>query len=338
MVAKSRPNPQNSKRMTWGILFALFIVILYTAGWFYLASMAKDRVRTELANTAGQGETLECQSLSARGYPFSMYISCSGFNFRDKDQTLNAATSAVNVGASLFSFRTVQTHLTGPAALAMSGADPLKADWDNLKASARIDGRSPQNISLSADNLRVQTVTAENAEAPTSLSLLGLQFDLNSLEEPLQVKMTFDDLRLTGDKSLAALPELDGLIDITSPASLAAFKEPDESGSLLRGKSLQLNQMLFLLPSGASISISGPITVDSEGFANADLKIRLTNAPAIGQTLQTAFPDQAKNINTVVFALGSMPKDETGATIVPVIIKEGKISAGFIPLGRVPRL
>jgi hypothetical protein len=33
-----------------------------------------------------------------------------------------------------------------------------------------------------------------------------------------------------------------------------------------------------------------------------------------------------------------MPKDETGATIVPVLIKEGKISAGFIPLGRVPRL
>lgn len=336
MVAKSRPSPQSSKRMTWGILIALFIVVLYTAGWFYLASVAKDRVRTELAKVAAQQETLECQSLSARGYPFSMYISCSGFNFRDKNQSLNVATSAVDVGASIFSFLTVQTKLTGPAAIAMTGADPVKADWDNLRASAYINGRSPQDISLSADNLRLQSVKADKNETAPALSLLGLQFDLNSLEDPLKLKMTYDDLRITGNPSFEALPELDGLIDIASDLSLAAFKEPDANGSLLRGKSLQLNQVLFLLPSGASLSISGPASVDDEGLTNAELKIRLTNLPALGQTLQTAFPDQAKNIHTVVFALGSMPKDESGATIVPVLIKEGKITAGFIPLGRMP--
>ena len=338
MVAKSRPSPQSSKRMTRSILIALSVVVVYTAGWFYLASMAKDRVRAELTKAAGQENSLECQSLSARGYPFSMYVSCAGFNYRDQNQTLNAATSAVDVGASLFSFRTVKTQLTGPAAIALSGADPIKANWNRLQASAQLDGRSAQNISLSAEELRLQSVKPDaDADAP-AISLLELQFDLNSLEEPLKLKMTFDDLRLTGKTPLAALPELDGLIDISSPASLASFKEPDENGSVLRGKALQLNQVLFLLPSGASISLNGPVTVDDEGLTNADLKIRLTNTAALGQTLQTAFPDQAKNINTVIFALGSMPKDESGATIVPVLIKEGKISAGFIPLGRVPRL
>ncbi|HWD14916.1 DUF2125 domain-containing protein [Pseudochrobactrum sp. sp1633] len=338
MVAKSRPSPQSSRRMTWGIIIALILVVLYTAGWFYLASMAKERVRTELASAAGQEETLDCQSLSARGYPFSLYVSCSGVNYRDKNQTFNIASSAVDVGASVFSFRTVQTQLTGPAAIALSGADPVKADWGKLTASVRMNGRSPQDISLTSENLLLQTVKTNNTEAAPALSLLGLQFDLNSVDEPLKIKMTFDDLRVTGDKALSALPELDGMLDITSPASLASFKEPDENGSVLRGKSLQLNQMLFLLPSGASVSISGPASVDSQGLANADLKIRLTNPAAIGTVLQAAFPDQAKNINTVVFALGSMPKDETGATIVPVIVKEGKISAGFIPLGRMPLL
>ena len=338
MVAKSRPSPQSSRRMTKGILIVLSVVVLYTAGWFYLASLAKDRISAELAKIAGQEEILECQSLSARGYPFSMYISCTGFNYRDQDQTLNAATSAVDIGASLFSFRTVKTQLTGPAAIALSGADPVKANWNRLQASAHIDGRTAQNISLSAENLRLQSVKADaGADAP-AISLLELQFDLNSLEEPLKLKMTFDDLRLSGNTPLTALPELDGLIDISSPASLASFKEQDENGSVLRGKSLQINQMLFLLPSGASLSLNGPVTVDAEGRTNADLKIRLTNTAALGQTLQAAFPAQAKNINTVIFALGSMPKDETGATIVPVLIKEGKISAGFIPLGRVPRL
>ncbi|MCF7644714.1 DUF2125 domain-containing protein [Bacillus subtilis] len=324
--------------MTRSILIALSVVAVYTAGWFYLASIAKDRVRMELAKAAEQANSLECQSLSARGYPFSMYISCSGFNYRDQNQTLNAATSAVDVGASIFSFRTIKAQLTGPAAVALSGADPVKANWNKLQASARTDDRTAQDISLSAENLRLQSVKTDTDSKAPVLSLQEMQFDLNSLEEPLKLKITFDDLQLSGDTPLASLPEMDGLIDISSPASLASFKEADENGSVLRGKALQLNQVLFFLPSGASISLNGPVTIDDEGLTNADLKIRLTNMPALGQSLQAAFPDQVKNINTVIFALGSMPKDESGATIVPVLIKEGKISAGFIPLGRVPRL
>lgn len=333
-MAKSRPSPQSSRRLTWGIISAVVIIVLYTAGWFYLASMAKERARNELAQQADQ---LECQSLSARGYPFSLSISCTGMSFRDKNQTLHVATSAVNVGASVFSLRTVQAQITSPAAIAMSGTDPLKANWDGLKASVRMSGKSVEDISLTAQNLRLQKALAENSVKNTAgIELGGLQFDLNSIEEPLKVKMTFDDLRLTGDTSLPDLPELDGLIDITSPENLVSFNQRDESGSVLRGKSIQLNQMLFVLPSGASISISGPASVDAEGLANADLKIRLTNPAAIGAVLQTAFPAQSKNINTIVFALGSMPKDETGATVVPITIRNGKASASFIPLGRLP--
>lgn len=335
-MAKSRPSPQSSRRLTWGIISALVIVVLYTAGWFYLASMAKERVRNELAQNADQ---LQCQSLSARGYPFSLSVSCSGMSFKDKNQTLHVAASAVNVGASIFALRTVQTQLTSPAAIAMSGADPIKADWDGLKASARMSGKSIQDISVTAQKLRLQKAAAENSAKTTAgLELLGLQFDLNSIEEPLKVKMTFEGLRLTGDTSLPDLPELDGLIDITSPENLAAFNQRDENGSVLRGKSLQLNQLLFLLPSGASISISGPASVDQEGLANADLRIRVTNPAAIGTVLQTAFPAQSRNINTIVFALSSMPKDETGATVIPVTIRNGKASASFIPLGRLPLL
>lgn len=339
-MAKSRTSPQNSRRLTWGIISTLVIIVLYTTGWFYLASLAKERVRNELAQNADQ---LQCQSLSVRGYPFSLSVSCSGMSFKDKNQTLHVAASALNVGASIFALRTVQTQLTSPAAIAMSGADPIKADWDGLKASARMGGKSIQDISVTAQKLRLQKAAAENSVENTGdktagLELLGMQFDLNSIEEPMKVKMTFEELRLTGNTSLPELPELDGLIDITSPESLAAFNQRDESGSVLRGKSLQLNQLLFLLPTGASISISGPASVDQEGLANADLKIRLTNPAAIGTVLQTAFPAHSRNINTIVFALGSMPKDETGATVVPVTIRNGKASASFIPLGRLPLL
>lgn len=339
-MANLHPTPKKSRRLLWAGLTALLIGVLYVAGWLYLASIAKERVIHELALQENSGrQSTKCQSVSARGFPLSLYVTCSDFSFEGHDQTLAVAANAVNIGASVFSPRTIQALATSPATIHIAGLVPLQADWSKLKASARLNGNATQDISLSTDNLRLQQAgIAEPAITDPGLELLDLKIDLNSIVEPLKLKMAFNDLRLTGETHLPALPELDGLIDISSPASLAAFSQPDENGSILRNKSLQLNQMLFLLPSGASFSISGPASVDETGLINADLKIRLTNPTAIGSALETAFPDQAKNISTVIFALGSMPKDETGATIVPVVVRNGKASAGFIPLGRLPLL
>lgn len=340
MVVQSRPTPQSSKRLKWGILFALAVTILYTAGWFYLASRAKERVEQELVSAANHENTLiACEKITAHGYPFSLYIRCSDVSYNDRDKTRLVTASALNIGTSLLSMRTVQSQITGPATIAMPGFEPLQAEWEKLQTSARIAGKTAHDISLTAEKLLLKHVANNNSAInKTALELLSLQFDLQSVDAPLNVKITFDDLRLTGNPSLPVLPELDGVINISSPDSLVSFSQPDENGSLLRGKSLQLNQMVLLLPSGASLSLSGPASVDAQGIANADLKIRLTNPAAIGTVLKTAFPAQAKTINTIIFALGSLPKDETGATIVPVVVRDGKASAGFIPLGRVPLL
>lgn len=336
MTAKPHRSSQNAKRMQKGIFIFLIIVVLYTIGWFYLASVAKDRVRNELAQ---QGDTITCQNLSARGYPFSLYISCKGITYSAPQHLVNFAANTLDIGTSIFSPHRVQARLTSPATLAAGNSGALKAEWKQLHTSARINGHSARNISLKAEDLHIQEIiSGDDTRMASGIDLAGLQFDLNAIEEPLQIKTTFDKLRLTGNTPLTAIPELDGLIDISSPFSLASFSKYNDQDSRLRGKSIQLNQLLLLLPTGANISISGPLSVDEEGLANADLKIRLTNPATIGAVLQAAFPDQGKNINTAVFALASMPKDEAGATIVPVIIKNGKISAGFIPLGRLPRL
>lgn len=335
MTATSRTSQHSSKRMTWGILIILILVAAYTAGWFYLASVAKERFQNELAKS---DNNLACQNLQAHGYPFSLYMSCAGVQYTNAYQAIDFKANALDVGASLFSPFTARTQLSGPANIKMPETQPVRANWDKLIASARIAKKRPQDISLSAENLHMQLANQTGEQPAPAISFLGLQFDLNSLDKPLHIKMTFDDLRLSGHKSLSALPELDGAIDISSPSGLTAFSEGDENGNTLRGKSLQLNQMLFLLPSGTSISMSGPASVDEQGLVNADMKIRLTNPAAIGKILQDAFPALTKNINTIIFALNSMPKDETGATIVPVIVKEGKVIVGFIPLGHLPAL
>lgn len=341
MVAKANPAPRKARRWFWLMIVAVVIALCYTVGWFYLASLAKERAQNELTRSTAQGvDFLQCRSLSAHGYPFSLYIKCSDAIVQDARQNLLLTNESLSIGASLFSFKTIRSQLTGPANITLSGVPLLQANWNSLTTATQISGQTAQNIHLGANELHVE-IQQEATSAQTraaGIEMLELKFDLNSLIEPLKSKTTFEKLRFTGDTSLNALPELDGMIDISSEDSLVSLAGDAGSGSVLRGKSLQINQMLFLLPSGASVALSGPASVDPEGRANADLKIRLTNPAAIGSALQAAFPSQEKNIKTIVFALGSMPKDDRGATIVPFVIRNGKASAGFIPLGRLPLL
>ena len=95
---------------------------------------------------------------------------------------------------------------------------------------------------------------------------------------------------------------------------------------------------MISLPSGGSLTISGPFSIDDQGLIDGTFRLSLINPPALAETAQTLFPEQRRNISTLLFALGAMPKDETGAPTITVNVTNGKAMAGFIPLGRLPAL
>ena len=75
-------------------------------------------------------------------------------------------------------------------------------------------------------------------------------------------------------------------------------------------------------------------SVDQEGRLDADLRVRLRNPREIAAALKLAFPDEAKDIDrglALISALGNDP-------MVPVTIREGRVTVGFFPVGRIPPL
>src|SRR5690606_28124084 len=99
-----------------------------------------------------------------------------------------------------------------------------------------------------------------------------------------------------------------------------------------------INQAFLSMPNGAMVSVAGPFSVDADVLINADVKLTLVNPQSLAQAGQTEFPDQGGNIATVQFARSALPKDEKGNPVMEIAIRKGKVSAGFIPLGRLPAL
>jgi hypothetical protein len=130
---------------------------------------------------------------------------------------------------------------------------------------------------------------------------------------------------------LGALPPLSGKADLTVTDGAALALADRRS---FRGHSATIRELTLSPSDDASITVKGRASVDDAGRLDADLKVRLRNPEELAAAIKLAFPEAAREIDNataMVAVLGSDP-------LVPVTIHKGKVTVGFIPLGRIPPL
>jgi hypothetical protein len=153
--------------------------------------------------------------------------------------------------------------------------------------------------------------------------MAGADADLKGSFDGLQFGPSLPDL---GD-----LPSLSGSTDVVVEGGAnLAFKDARS----FRGRSAEIRKLTLSPSDDASITVKGAASVDQEGRLDADLRVRLRNPREIAAALKLAFPDEAKDIDrglALISALGNDP-------MVPVTIREGRVTVGFFPVGRIPPL
>jgi len=167
-----------------------------------------------------------------------------------------------------------------------------------------------------------------------------MDFRMSEADGALKLNGRFAGLKLAKAAiGNATSPEVDGVADIdVSDAATLLARSDAPFHQRLRGHSGTVNQAFLSMPNGAMVSVAGPFSIDADGLINADVKLTLVNPQSLAQAGQTVFPEQGGNIATVLFALSAMPKDENGNPVMEITVRKGKVSAGFIPLGRLPAL
>lgn len=318
------------RRIIWLAVFAVLLFGGYSAGWFYLAGQAQQRAEATVRALNTDGRRASCENLEVRGFPFRIGVFCRSILYVDQREGVSVRGGALRTAAQIYAPRQIVAELDAPAFLELPGLLPLALSWESLRASTRIEGRTPERLSLEATNIAASHDGALNGAAALGTAESG-EFHMRRREGDLDLAWRFAGARPASGEgdATAALPPLDGFADIA--VTQGAVRDWREG---LRGASGEIRQLEFSTADGASLAISGPASVRPDGLLDAQLQLTLRGGAELGRVLAAIFPEAADEIAMGFSALASLGE----ATTLPLNISAGRMRLGFFSIGDLPPL
>ncbi|MEK1850816.1 MAG: DUF2125 domain-containing protein [Phyllobacterium sp.] len=312
--------------------------VLYTGGWYYLANELESRVATNIAAFKEKGIDATCENARANGYPLRVGLDCTKVGWADPAKNLSITAGTFRSAAQIYDPLQIVSRIDGPAAIDVPGIIPLDAKWDNLTSSIRLDRPLPRQISIQGSNVIVNQRNAAAGDAPMAVVQGGeLHFVAN--EPQMDVALSFNKLKIADNLiDNRSLPQLTGAADVQLANGFALLGKPERDLTVLRGQSGTLRKIDVAFDDGSGIAVTGPFSIADDGRISGDFKVTMRNPEGVAKALQGIFPEAGNTISSVLQAMAFVPKDETGAPTLPITVKNGKMSVGFINIGRLPSL
>ncbi len=318
-----------SRRFAWLIAIVVLVFAAYSAGWFYLARKVRAEVDGAIAGLAAQGIRADCANMAVGGYPIRLVVSCDSVAYEDDAGNVAASSGAVTAAAPFYLPLSPGADITGPLRTSAPGMAPLWLDWDRMHVSTGLMWPAQRRLALQAEGFSGQTDPQDDSDPVQLFSAAKAKAQVRPAEDQdLDVRISFGELQVDAEAiDGRTLPPLDGMIEATVKNGMALLATQVES---LRGQSLTLRQVA--LSSGtAAVQVSGPVAVRDDGLIDADLMIRIKDPQTVATILATAIPEQERQIQQGFAALAFMGKEPS----MPLKIAKGRISLGFIPLGKI---
>jgi hypothetical protein len=313
------------RRIVWLGVAVVVLIAAYTAGWFWLARKIEGEASLVLARLQERGMKAECANLTARGYPFRIGLFCDRVAVEQTTDLVSVSAGAFRSAGQIYDPMLIVAELDGPASFSAPGTGTLDLDWEKLRASARLAQPLPKRVSLEGSGLRVtagggtKLVGADTFEGhmrPNDADLdLAAQF----------AGLVLDPVLVDG----RSVPPLSGEADI-SVADGASLLGDDAHD--LRGRSGVVRNLSLTLGTTGSLQLSGPFSIAEDGLIDGNLRVSLQEPKALAASLSQIFPEEADKIDQALVGLtflGNQPS-------LPLRISKGRVSLGFIPLGKIP--
>ncbi|TPM37867.1 DUF2125 domain-containing protein [Mesorhizobium sp. B2-3-4] len=328
MTSSDERQPKRRRPLFWLAAFVLVLFALYSGGWFYMADKVRSEADKAVATLNKSGVEAGCANLQVSGYPLSFTVSCDNLAYEDDARNIAASAGSFNAVAQLIQPLSPVANLRGPLRTSVPGMMPLWIDWDNLQANVKLWYPLPQRVSLQADGLSGQTDPADDTDPVELFSAGKASGQLQPNNGDLDYVGSFGDLEIDPDAiGGRVLPALDASGDVSLKNGVALIGTQVKS---LRGQKIEIRN-LDLSSGTARVTVSGPLSVDTEGLVDADLMIRIKDPKAVASILAGAIPEQKNAIEQGFAALALLGSEPS----MPLKVVKGKASLGFIPLGKI---
>ncbi|MBW3096526.1 DUF2125 domain-containing protein [Pseudohoeflea coraliihabitans] len=324
--------PSAARKIAWLGVVVLVAVVLYVGAWFFIAARIENSLPDFFAQAQSEGISPRCDNAEVRGFPFRLGLFCNGVAVEFEESATTVSAGPVRSLAQVYNPRHIVSEIDGPLTIKGTAGLDLVLDWQLLHMSTVLSGNGVNrasaegvNISLSGDSpafpVRLDA-TAERvtAHARANEGDLDVVITADGFTSPLALNARRINLEATVENS----------------ASFLHGEEPD-----LRGKTIHLHGLRSELDGGGAASLSGIVSIDRQGRASGDLQLRLEQPAAVLQAIAVLRPELAEDINRyggLVTALDTEPGDGSDTITVPLTLRDGNASIGFLNLGTVPAL
>jgi hypothetical protein len=327
MASSEGPRPNYSRRF---FIFALLIVLaggLYTWGWYYFAGKLESEAERAIARINRDGVSADCRNAEARGYPFRIGLFCDGARYADARRGVAIATGPFRSAAQIYNPFLVVGELDSPVMVDLPGNGDLRLDWTNLRSSVRLARPLPERLSIElakpAVSLEGGARLADAASGEAHLRPRGDDLDLAGRIAGLVLSPELVKGR--------ALPPITGEVDIGLKDGVALARAGFRT---LRGASGEIRTLSASGADGEGVSLTGPFSISADGLIDARLTLEVRNPQALSTLLQGAIPEFGKQIKSGFAGLAALGDKPT----LPLTIKKGRATLGFIRLGDIPPL
>lgn len=310
----------------------LFVVLAWTAGWFFVAGQVRQQV--ELL-ALGDGETspqLQCGTLDVGGYPFRFDVECTNAALVSGDLLVEVP----GIRASAMAWR--PTHVVasamGPAQLsdAFTGLEQGVA-WDRLEASLRLDNWRIARLSVLADTVQWtdrlfgETMIASAPQVELHLLDMPEQHNAETRRAALAGYLRASEVDAPGialaDTNAEVELELTALPDDVRDWGVVPFL-PDwqQAGGTLRVVGIRAND------GTADLNATGQLALDATGYPTGSIAIDSVGvAERIGPYLEEPW-------RTLVLGVPG----EDGRHKNQLNFGGGALSSGLVPIAQLAPL
>lgn len=327
----AKPRYDAGRRFRWLGVAIVLAILAYSAAWYWLARQV-DRQTDILVETQRlMGTQIDCPGRSVGGYPFRFEISCASLAVARQSDGLVVEGGGFRTDSLVYRPNRVEAELEAPVTVQAPVLGGMTLDWKNARGVATLGQPVPEKASAAVESLVVglpglQTaLSADHAEA--HLRTDGPDLDLAMRYEGLVL-----DERLTAGRQLPALAG-DADIVVTNGAALAA-----EGVRTLRGVEGVARRIALLLTPKRGVLVSGPFSVGQDGLVDAKLELIVVDPAGVASDMKTVFPEYASQIDIAAAGGAQAGPDGTPEIRLTVTISDGRVSLGFIPVGRIPPL
>ncbi len=335
MAASSRTGVT---RKIWFLALAIVLaILLYTGGWLYAASELKQKTLALLGSQEANGITVECPDAEYRGYPFRIGLFCSKVAIDDRNNGISATLGALRSAAQVYDPGHILWEMDSPAEVRTSHGLTISITWDSLQSSLVTNGRGVERSSTVIEGGGTGIVSAAQGRA-FKLDSERSEIHLRQNGDDLDVAVSLLNARGRAEGLPELLPAVTAVIDATLVGRAGMIDGSDSNGLALYGTEGEMRRFSADLGEGRVVSVTGPFSIDGEGYISGRLKLKVEEIDAWRNSLAEAFPEAASALQTGAGMLSALNGGNQSA-VIDLTIQRGKVLAGgLIPIGEIPRL